>query len=332
MSTTLSDAVESILTAGPDEGQPPAEPPVQDPAEEPTDEPTGDEDEDYDEDEYGDDDADESDDSDEDDDDDDEYDDDADDDADPDETEYHTVKVDGKDEQVTLEDLKQGFSGQKFIQKGMKENAEARKQIEQASHALQAQMQQVTQLHQQLSQQGIIAEPKPPVAADFDNPLDAVEAQMNYTEQKAKYDDQQAKLQGLRQQQQQVQQAQVDNYRREQAAKLVEKMPEIKDPKTLADFQARINKGGSEHYGFDANEIAQMFDHRAYLVIDDALKYRELMAGQEKAAKKTKKARKMVKPGAKKAPKRVAKKRQDQQRAKFQKTGRINDAVDLILN
>ena len=214
----------------------------------------------------------------------------------------------------------------------MKENAEARKQLEQAGQALQAQMQQVTQLHQQLSQQGLVAEPKLPSATDFENdPIGAMEAQMKYNEQKVQYDEQQAKLQVLQQQRAQVQQAQIDNYRREQAAKLVEKMPEIKDQDTLVKFQNRINKGGVEHYGFEANEIANMFDHRAYLVIDDALKYRELMAGKDKAVKKTKKARKMVKPGAKKAPQKVAKKRQDQQRAKFKKTGRMQDAVDLIL-
>ena len=39
-----------------------------------------------------------------------------------------TVKIDGEEKAVTLEELKQGFSGQKYVQKGMQENAQMRKQ------------------------------------------------------------------------------------------------------------------------------------------------------------------------------------------------------------
>jgi hypothetical protein len=41
--------------------------------------------------------------------------------------ELYTVKVDGKEEQVSLEDLKRGYSGQKYVQKGMQEVAQIRK-------------------------------------------------------------------------------------------------------------------------------------------------------------------------------------------------------------
>ena len=46
------------------------------------------------------------------------------------ESQTFTVKIDGEEKAVTLDELKQGFSGQKFVQKGMQENAQARKQTE----------------------------------------------------------------------------------------------------------------------------------------------------------------------------------------------------------
>ena len=46
------------------------------------------------------------------------------------EPEYYTVKSDGKEETVTLDQLKQSYSGQSAINKRFQEVAEMRKQIE----------------------------------------------------------------------------------------------------------------------------------------------------------------------------------------------------------
>jgi len=40
-----------------------------------------------------------------------------------------TVKVDGEEREVDLEELTRGYSGQKYIQKGMAENAETKKAV-----------------------------------------------------------------------------------------------------------------------------------------------------------------------------------------------------------
>ncbi len=60
-----------------------------------------------------------------------------------------SVKVDGKEERWTLDQLKQSAAGQAAINKRFQEVAEARKQIQQHGAALQQQQQQVLQLHQQ---------------------------------------------------------------------------------------------------------------------------------------------------------------------------------------
>ena len=47
-----------------------------------------------------------------------------------------TVKVDGQEVAVTLDELKQGYSGQKYVQRGMQEAAMQRKQAEEVYNAL----------------------------------------------------------------------------------------------------------------------------------------------------------------------------------------------------
>ena len=69
-----------------------------------------------------------------------------------------TVKIDGKTEVVTLDELKQGYSGQKYVQKGMQEAATARKEAEAVYSALLQERQNIAQLYQQ-AQQGTLAQP-----------------------------------------------------------------------------------------------------------------------------------------------------------------------------
>jgi hypothetical protein len=54
-----------------------------------------------------------------------------------------TVKIDGTDKQVTLSELKRGYSGQQFVQKGMQEAAGQRKQAEEVYAALLNERQQI---------------------------------------------------------------------------------------------------------------------------------------------------------------------------------------------
>jgi len=63
--------------------------------------------------------------------------------------ETYMVKVDGQEQEVTLDELKRGYSGQKYIQKGMTEVAENRKNFDK----LQNEVSQERQLLQQMLEQ-----------------------------------------------------------------------------------------------------------------------------------------------------------------------------------
>ncbi|MEK9897028.1 MAG: hypothetical protein VW518_11500, partial [Burkholderiaceae bacterium] len=62
----------------------------------------------------------------------------------PEET-FFKVKIDGEESEVTDEELKRGYSGQKYIQQKMREVAEARKQVD-------AQMAQAQQMEAQYAE------------------------------------------------------------------------------------------------------------------------------------------------------------------------------------
>ena len=88
--------------------------------------------------------------------------------AEAEDTNLIPVKVDGKEQMWTLDQLKQSAAGQAAINKRFQEAAEARKQIEQANAALAQQQQQLVQLYQQ-AQQGGLQAPTPPSRELFES-------------------------------------------------------------------------------------------------------------------------------------------------------------------
>jgi hypothetical protein len=65
----------------------------------------------------------------------------------PVEPEKYSVKVNGEESQVTLEDLKQGYSGQKYVQQGMQDVAAKRKEAEDVYASLTKEREQMAQLY-----------------------------------------------------------------------------------------------------------------------------------------------------------------------------------------
>jgi len=65
------------------------------------------------------------------------------------EPEFYSVKVNGQEKQVSLNDLKQGYSGQEYVQQGMQDVANKRKEAENVYEALNNERQQMAELYQQ---------------------------------------------------------------------------------------------------------------------------------------------------------------------------------------
>lgn len=259
-------------------------------------------------------------------------DDEADDEADQEAPVLYTVKVDGREEQVTLEDLQRGYSGQKYVQKGMQEAAAQKKQAEEVYSALLAERQQLVDMYQQMQQGQFLSKPNPPSEELLaEDPIGYIEEKARYDKAVEQYNQQQGKMSEIMQQSEQARERAVQAYLQQEMQSLANVIPEFSDAQKASKLKNKLIDGGQNHYGYTADEIGQIMDHRAIRVLNDAIKYREIVAGKSKAEQKAKGAKPVIKPGAKKAQN-PSRKLRDKQKAKFKTSGRIEDALSLIVN
>ena len=259
-------------------------------------------------------------------------DDETDDEADSEEPVYFSVKVDGKEEQVTLEDLKRGYSGQKYVQKGMQEVAANRKQTEEVYSALLAERQQLVEMYQQMQQGQFLSKPNPP-SDDLlsDDPIGYIEQKARYDKAMEQYNHQQVKMSQIMQQSEQARERAVQAYLQQEMQSLANVIPDFGDAQKATKLKGKLLDGGQNFYGYTEEEIGSIMDHRAIRVLNDAIKYREIVAGKSKAEQKAKGAKPVIRPGAKKVQNTNVK-AMERRKAKFKTSGRIEDALALIVN
>jgi len=256
----------------------------------------------------------------------------ADDEADQEAPVLYTVKVDGKEEQVTLEDLQRGYSGQKYVQSKMQEAAAQRKQAEEVYSALLAERQQLVDMYQQMQQGQFLTKPNPPSEELLaEDPIGYIEEKARYDKAVEEYNQQQGKMGEIMQQSEQARERAVQAYLQQEMQSLANVIPEFGDAQKASKLKNKLIDGGQNHYGYSQEEIGQIMDHRAIRVLNDAIKYREIVAGKSKAEAKAKGAKPVIKPGAKKNVN-PSRKAMERQRAKFKKSGRIEDVIGLIVN
>jgi len=243
---------------------------------------------------------------------------------------FHTVKVDGKETQVTLEELKRGYSGQQYVQKGMQQVAEVKKEAESAYYALMQERQNLANLVQQVQSGQNLTPPQEPDSAMFDaDPIGYMEAKIQYDNQVKAYEQNMGQVQQVLQQQTEAEQIARAEYAKQEAQRLVQVIPELADAGKAGKFKENLVRTATDVYGYTPEEIAGISSHRDFLVLRDAMKYREMMAGKETVQNKVKKAKPAIKPGAKKVSTKTDVVRK--QRERLKKSGSIDDALALIM-
>ena len=241
----------------------------------------------------------------------------------------YTVKVDGEDVNVTLNDLTKSYSGQQYIQKGMKQAAESRKQAEEAYNGLNQQRAQLEQLMQQVQQQGVMAQPAPPTKELLaDDPLGYIEADANYREEMGKYQHQQ---QQLGQQHQAMQQAQEQANKANlqvQQQELKRLIPDFAEAKKAPKLKDSLVEHGKKR-NFTEAEINSVVDARTMHVLYESMMWRQSLEGKSNVQAKLKKARPLMKAGSKKQPESDSKKRSAQM-SQLKRSGSVADAAALL--
>ena len=240
-------------------------------------------------------------------------------------------KSDGELKKAPLGELKRDKAGQDYIQRRMQEVSVLEKDLKTQNDQLAAQRQQMLDFFNQAKDQGL-QEPVPPSADLFDSdPIAYMQEKLKYDESKTQHDAKVAQLNQLQMQQNAAHQQRLQEYTMGQAQLLTEKLPEIADPEKGEAIKKGIAEAG-EFYGFTAEELGSVRDHRYILAMHDAMRYRQLVQKKAKATSRKKESLGTVKAGAKKKATAYTTKQKEKVKTSMQKSGSVDDVAKFLLS
>lgn len=245
----------------------------------------------------------------------------------PDQT--FTVKVDGTEVTVTLDELQKGYSRTQDYTRKTQQIAEIRRQVESEAEAIRAERSQYAQLLGALeSQVQQAAQPN----IDWDrlyqeDPIEWVRQKEVMRENQAKAQAIQFEQQRLMQISQQEQAQQMQSFLAQQQDELLKVLPDWKDPnKAKKEKELLIDFG--QKAGFSTDELKNIFDHRVVNVLRKAALYEQMMSKRQNIKPVTNNGPRPAKPGAAGRISQTSEATRAKQR--LAKTGRVQDAASAI--
>ena len=240
-----------------------------------------------------------------------------------------SVKVDGKEVEVTLDELQKGYSRTQDYTRKTQQIAEVRKQTEVELQAVRAEREQYAQLLSALeSQVQQVAQPN----IDWDrlyqeDPIEWVrqrEVMRDNQEKAAAIQSEKQRLSQLSQQEQA--QFMQQKLQHEQEA-LLAAIPDWKDAKKAQAEKALLVEFGQK-IGFTPDELKNVVDHRAVLMLRKAALYDQMMSKRGNIKPVVNNGPRPAKPGAAGRVSNTTEAVRAQQRVA--KTGRVDDAANAI--
>ena len=250
----------------------------------------------------------------------------------------YTVKMDGEELEVNLEELKRGYSGQKYIQKGMAEVADAKKQVsaskaelEQAQSQLEEERQVLINIFQQTQNGAPQVLPYPSEELKTSDPIRWQQEAEDYRrslEKKQQWDIQQNYvLKGQREAQAKAEQ----EYDQQQTQLLIEWLPELADVEKRKSIYKNVKEQAKEHYSLTEEDLKTVRSAQEFVILNDALKWRKFQKEKPEIKKKAEGSRPVVKAAAKQSQQAGNAKKSKQSFDKMKKTGSHSDVATWLL-
>lgn len=239
-----------------------------------------------------------------------------------------TVKVDGKEVSVTLDELQKGYSRTQDYTRKTQQIAEVRKQVEQETHAVRAEREQYAQLLGALQAQLQSSEPQ----VDLDRLYH--EDPIEWVRQKEVMRERQEKLGAIQSEQQRL--AQVSQYEQQRAMEaqlasqqeaLLAALPDWKDPKKAKAEKALVIES-AKAAGFTDEDLKSVYDHRLVLLLRKAALFDQMVSKRQGIKPVVNNGPRTAKPGAAGRVSTTTESVRAKQR--LAKTGRIDDAASAI--
>jgi hypothetical protein len=245
------------------------------------------------------------------------------------EDQLYKVKVAGQEYDVTLDELRNGYSRDADYRRKTEELSyekkqfvsESEKQRQDYSAKLNEANQMLSVAQQQLNQEINSADLEKLYEED---PTEAARIEHRLRKKQEKINSAMAKNQS-------EQKKQFDSYLKDQQTKLVSKMPEFSDPDKASQLKTSM-KSTLNAYGFNDTEVAQVYDHRIVMLVNDAMKYRNLQKAKPNIAKKITKPGKVFTSGVKQSKSEISSKARKEKLSRLKKSGSVKDATSIFLD
>ena len=244
----------------------------------------------------------------------------------------YTIKVDGKDVEVTLDELQAGYSRQADYTRKSQVLAEQRKKAEEELAATQQERQRyISQLEQFTAQ----ADSKLDELKSTDwtklkeeDPTEYMLKRDQYRELQENKRTVEEEQKNLQYKSQQEQQAKWQEELVRQQEIMAQRLPEWNDPTKGAKLKQDI-KSFALKTGFSEQEVDSLIDARSVDVLHKAMLYDNLLAAKI-SNKKAKVVPKVTRPGSPPTKGEISSDKVKAQRARLKKTGNVKDASSLL--
>ena len=241
----------------------------------------------------------------------------------------YKVKVAGQELDVTLDELRNGYSRDADYRRKTEELSNDRKNFHsQSEKQRQDYSQKLTEMNQILSnaQQELNTEIN---SADLEALYEEDPAQAAKIEHRLRR--KQEMLNSSIQKTQSEQKQQFDGYLQTEKTKLVNNIPDFADPGKASTLKNNMRSHLAK-YGFNDSEIAQVYDHRILMLVNDAMKFGNLQKAKPNLAKKISKPSRVFSSGIKQDKNDVKSKAAREKFGRLRKTGSLKDAQNVFLD
>ena len=241
----------------------------------------------------------------------------------------YKVKVAGQELDVTLDELKNGYSRDADYRRKTEELSYDKKQfMSESEKQRQDYSSKLNELNQLMSvaQQQLNTEIN---SVDLEklyeeDPTEAARIEHRLRRKQEKLNSAMAKTQS-------EQNKQFESFVSDQKNKLVTKLPEFSDPDKASKLKSSM-KTILNNYGFNDQEISQVYDHRIIMLVNDAMKYRNMQNSKPNLAKKISKPGKVFSSGVKKDKADLNLTKRKEKLGRLKKSGNIKDATSIFLD
>ena len=241
----------------------------------------------------------------------------------------YKVKVAGQEFDVTLDELRNGYQRDADYRRKTEELSyekkqfvsESEKQRQDYSTKLNEASQMLSVAQQQLNSEINSADLEKLYEED---PTEAARIEHRLRKKQEKINSAMAKTQA-------EQKKQFDGFLRDQQTKLVSKMPEFSDPTKASQLKSSM-KSTLNAYGFNDTEVAQVYDHRIVMLVNDAMKFRNMQKAKPNIAKKISKPGKVFSSGVKQTKSDISLKARKDKLSRLKKSGSTKDAASIFLD